>query len=84
MFDLNSTNHVIDGHQEPIPCTRSVLTMMALIGGAMVVGASVVALTVLSIELALLGFCVAFSMMLFIGLPLMLASFMDAVEAANP
>ncbi len=48
--------------------------------GTMAVGALIISSIVLDGELALIGFCVALSMMAFIGMPLILAAMGDAAE----
>jgi len=57
-----------------------IFKLVVSIVGVMALGAMVVSAVVLDHSLALLGFCVALMMMLFIGLPLILASLGDAVE----
>jgi hypothetical protein len=61
--------------------TRKALKTGLEIVAAMALGAALVSAMVLSGTMVILGFCVAFVMMLFIGLPLMLASIADAVES---
>jgi len=60
------------------PTTVRILKVIFGIVGAMALGAAVVSGIVLNGSLALLGACVAFCMMLFIGMPLILASMGDA------
>lgn len=58
-----------------------VLATVLEIIGVMMLSSALIALFVFSRPLAILGFCVAFLLMLFIGLPLILASIADATEA---
>ena len=61
--------------------TRKALKTGLEIVAAMALGAALVSMIVLSGTMVILGFCVAFLMMLFIGMPLILASIADAVES---
>lgn len=49
--------------------------------GVMAIGSAIVSIAVLEAGLVLLGFCVALSMMTFIGMPLILAAIADLEEA---
>jgi hypothetical protein len=80
MSDIDPATPAIQNDELEKHRNRSVFATVGGIASAMALGALAVALSVLNGELVLLGFCLAFAMMLFIGLPLMLASLMDAVE----
>jgi hypothetical protein len=66
---------------ENCPLTRKALKTGLEIVAAMALGAALVSVIVLSGTMVILGFFVAFLMMLFIGMPLILASIADAVES---
>lgn len=75
-----SVMSVQDGIEDAGVSVR-VLKLILAIVGAMALGALAASMTVLGSATVVLGFFVAFLMMLFIGLPLILASVADAVEA---